>query len=109
MSKLDIYKQWNTELFSVRDTISIPHTYTVTPKHLQHSSGMYLDIDEAESKGAKCGHPGCNLTHAQHETALAISCKSKDNDLLHAYLLTIKEQCEKDEYAGFVFVDCTNA
>ena len=61
----------------------------------------------SEKHGAHCGMKNCNLTFEEHETALAVNCKTKDNELLKEYLLSIKEQCEKGKYAGFVFVDCT--
>ena len=107
MTELSQYEPFATDLFSVRDTIGVPHTYIIGSKHITESSGMCLDIQEAESKGAHCMQRGCQLTYAEHETALALNCKSKDDDLLHAYLLSIKEQCEKDNFAGFVLVDCT--
>ena len=102
------YDQWDTSFFSVRDTVGVPHDYTITEKHVEYSSGVYLDIEEAESKGAKCGHPHCKLPYAEHEIALGINCKSKDRDLLRDYLLSIKEQCEKDGYVGFALFDCTD-
>ena len=106
MANLEIYKQYDTGYFSVQDTIGVPHSYCIGPKHIEYSDGI-LDIEKAERHDAHCMVKGCQLSYTEHETALAINCKSKDEDLLHAYLLTIKDQCEIDKYVGFVFIDCT--
>ena len=76
----------STSLFEVIDTIGIPHSYCITPKHLEYSPGIYLDIEEAERHGAKCdickklvrkGKQDTILTYPEHETALLIKIKSK--------------------------------
>lgn len=104
--------------FEVVDSIGVPHPYCVGPKHLKYSSSMYLDIPEAEAKGAVCcickrinfrtGKP--ILSYDEHEQALLVACYAddKDDDMkheLHEYLLSIKEMTEKDGYAGYAFMD----
>lgn len=100
--------------FKVIDTIGVPHTYMIGTKHITKSTGMYLDIEEAEKKGAVCitckqlvakGKQGRILSYAEHEQALLIGCvvDIKDNEELKKYLLSIKIKCEKDKYAGFAF------
>ena len=112
MSELTQYKQFDTEFFSVRDTMGVPHLYCIGSKHVVNASdnfgGMLGEaaIQDCEEKGITCGMRGCQLSYKEHETALAINCKNKDKDLLQSYLLSIKEQCEKDNYAGFVLIDC---
>jgi len=104
--------------FKVIDTIGVPHTYCITPKHIEYSDGMYLDIEGAEKRGAVCdtcreikkrtGKP--ILTHAQHETALLVECKIDANTdaegkkELHAWLLSIKDEATRNKYAGFAFI-----
>ena len=96
--------------FKPKDTIGVPHPYCVTPKHLEYSEGMYLDIEGAEKRGAKCGMKDCNLTYEEHEIALIIECDVdvKEDDVarqeLKEYLLKIKPLAERDKYTGFVFM-----
>lgn len=100
--------------FVVIDTIGVPHTYCVTPKHLEYSSGMNIDIEGAEEKGAVCcickklvnaGKQDRILSYDEHKQVLLIDCMLdiKDNKELKEYLLSIKIKCEKDKYAGFAF------
>lgn len=111
--KLEKYKEFETENYRVKNTIGTPHPYTITNKHIEHSSGMYLDPIEAESKGAKCGHPGCHLSYKEHEEALVVEInnhqdkKLKDIPGLNDYLLKLKPICEADGFAGFAFVKGT--
>lgn len=102
--------------FKVIDTIGVPHPYMITNKHVcwaaDHHMGM-LDtyaIESAEKQGIKCGMRGCNLTYAEHEQALIVEChqelqlNGKTNPELHEYLLSIKDECESNGYAGFAFM-----
>lgn len=101
--------------FKVIDTIGVPHTYMVGIKHITESTGMFLDIERAEKKGAVCGI--CSqlvrsgkqdriLSYAEHEQALLIGCMVDidNNEELSEYLLSIKAKCKKDKYARFAFV-----
>ncbi|RKY95029.1 MAG: hypothetical protein DRQ01_00830 [Ignavibacteriae bacterium] len=112
MSDLTQYEQFNTEFFSVHDTIGVPHLYCISSKHVVNAAdnfgGMLGDaaLQDCESKGIYCAMQGCQLSYKEHETALVINCKNKDNNLLKEYLLSIKSQCKKDKYAGFVLIDC---
>ena len=51
---------------------------------------------------------GCNLSYAEHETALIVTINDSRelNDIpeLQPYLLSCKELCEDDKYAGFAFM-----
>ena len=114
MTDLTQYKSFDTKFFSVRDTMGVPHPYCIGTRHVVNASDNFSGmlgkaaLEDCESKGIHCAMRGCQLTYKEHETALAINCKNKDNDLLQEYLLSIKEQCEKDKYVGFVLIDCTN-
>ena len=109
MTDLPQYEKYDTEFFSVRDTMGVPHPFTIGTKHVCHASDHHGGrLGEETCKIIPCAMRGCQLSYEEHETALAINCKNKDNELLQKYLLSIKEQCEKDKYAGFVLVDCTN-
>jgi len=116
----------STDKFKVIDTIGVPHPYCITPKHLQYNPTMILDIAEAERR-SKEAHPndprrwavceicrklskktGKNiLPYEEHKRALLIEVNDprelKDIPELQPYLLSIKEQCEKEGYAGFAF------
>ncbi len=101
--------------FKVVDTIGTPHPYCITPKHVAYAAnnhnGMLNEaaIEGAEQYGAHCGVRGCQLPYNKHEQALLVNCKKdfnegdKINPELQAYLLAIKDECERNGYAGFAF------
>ena len=120
------YPKSENENFWVENSIGVPHPYCITPKHLEWSNSMVLDVPGAEqrSREAHPGNPGkwavCDicrklvnkrmqpgiLTYEQHEQALVIGCKGElESPELKAYLLAIKEEAEKNGYVGFAFVD----
>jgi hypothetical protein len=110
-NKIKLYPK--TEFFEVIDTIGVPHPFCITGKHVVWASDKHFGklgrdaiISYEKSIGGKpsCGVPQCNLTFEKHETALAIKCKIKDNELTKQYLQSIVEQCEADGFAGFVLV-----
>lgn len=115
-TKEKIARYPKTELFSVMDTpMGVPHPFTVGPRHINHAANHFMgqlgrdaiESLEKERGGPSCCHPNCNLKYHQHQQALAIGCKIKDNDKLKEYLQSIVKQCEADGFAGFVLVDCT--
>lgn len=107
----------NTDTLKVVDTIGVPHPYCITPKHIEYSESIYLDIPGAEARGAVCDI--CKrinrkdssfkiLKYDEHEQALLVEVDSKaeleDVPGLQEYLLSIKDMCEADGYVGFAFV-----
>lgn len=103
--------------FAVIDTIGVPHYYCITLKHLEKSTGIYLDIEEAERWGAACNtckqnarHGGKILSYKEHGLALLVECAVdfKGNEEvekeLRAWLLKIKDEAERNRYVGFAFV-----
>ena len=114
--RLKVYPR--TEHFSVEDTIGVPHPYCITPKHLLPGR-IYIDaesIREAEKQGAECdickkavraGKIPQILAYDEHKQALLIACKvdlKTHQKEARAYLLSIKDRCEKDNFAGFAFM-----
>lgn len=106
--------------FAVVDTIAVPHYYCITPKHLEYSTGVYLDIEGAEAKGAVCdtckhlvrhGKQDHVLTLKEHETALLVACKldiaeqTEAGSELSTWLLAIKDEATNNGYVGFAFKD----
>ena len=100
------------------EKIHIPHPYGITPKHIEHSSGMYLDPEEAERKGAECfickdinrrDYTKPILSFNEHISQLTLFLRVPQNkdlnavDGLHEYLLSIKEQAEELGIEGFAF------
>lgn len=108
--------------FQVVDTMPEKHMYCIGPKHIQYSTGMYLDIPEAEKKGAVC----CTceaaykrrdtdkiMSFEEHKYGLLVRClvepknETPENAELAAYL----KKCEanpkhkKEGYIGFAFLD----
>lgn len=63
-----------------------------------------LDLENKIRKPS-CYHPNCNLRYDEHETALLVKCKIKDDELLREYLKSIVKQCEQDGFAGFTLMD----
>ena len=108
-------KYLSTNQFKVVDTIGVPHFYCITPEHLL-SNEMYLNIEEAEKRGARCDT--CKkrkrkfgervLAYNEHKQALLIevSDSRKLNDIpeLKDYLLSIKSLAESDGFIGFAFI-----
>lgn len=109
--KLEKYPK--TEKFQIIDTIGVPHSYCLTPKHIVHASdhfsGMLGEaaIISAEKNGARCDICKGDRSYKEHETALLVEVDDKrelkDIKGLEEYLLSIKDMTEKDGYAGFVF------
>lgn len=99
------------------ESVSLPHPYCITSRHVvfaaDHRGGMLTAeaIDAAERAGARCGMPGCNLKHDEHEQMLTMFIAvppQHQRDLnacpgLHAYLLSIKEQAQALGVQGFAF------
>jgi len=107
-----------SEHFKVIDSISVPHQYCITPRHIAYASDHHSGIldkaamEGAEGLGVKCGVPGCQLLLADHEQALLIECTAamdgddgKANPELHKLLLEIKDEATANGYAGFAFLD----
>ena len=110
----------STELFYIKDTIGVPHPFMIGSKHVVHAadhfSGMLSkfaieDLERIKDKPS-CEHPGCNLRYDEHEQALLVAVKSdlpldelgKAGGQLHNYLMSIKDRCEDDGFAGFAFI-----
>jgi hypothetical protein len=98
------------------DTVTFPHPYCITPKHLELSDSHILDaasITHAESRGAKCDICNKNgreiLPYSEHRNETTLFIKVPQNkDLnavegLHAYLLSIKNICTELGITGFAF------
>lgn len=109
-----IKKYPKTEQFEVVDTIGVPHPFCITPKHIEAAQdyggmlgGEAIKNLEFKTKRSSCGMKGCNLMFEQHEQALLVKCKTKDNELTKAYLQSIVKQCEADGFAGFTLLDGT--
>ena len=109
----DVEDYPKTKLFYVKDTLPEKHHYCITNKHIEYSDTIILDIEGAEIKGAVCGT--CQelhnknysykiMSYAEHKQILLIGCKADNDEELNKYLLSIKEQTEKDGYLGFAFI-----
>jgi hypothetical protein len=106
-----------SEHFKIIDSIGVPHPYCITPKHVEVASDSFggmlgeAAIEAAEKKGAHCGMRSCQLSFKQHEQALIVECRAplkingEANPELHKFLLDNKAECEKNNYAGFAFLD----
>lgn len=106
----------NIQLVKIED-VAMPHLYCITPKHLEYSDSMHLDIAGAEKKGAVCEicreanrkNGAKILKYDEHETSKTLFIRVPQNrDLnaiegLHAYLLSIKPIASKLGITGFAF------
>ena len=93
-----------------------PHPYCITPKHVgvaaDHHGGMLNEaaIEDAESRGAKCGIHGCQKKLREHEKMQVLVVVIPDDapkDLnqipgLGAWLTAIKPQMEAEGIKGVV-------
>lgn len=114
MADLEKYKEFETDLYRVTDTIGVPHPYMIGARHVgwaaDHHCGLLGEaaIEDAEKHGIHCATQGCRLSYKEHETALLIGTKFhgqlKDAPGLNEYLLSIKPLCEADHYVGFAFI-----
>ncbi len=111
--KEKLSKYPKTGLFEVADTIGVPHTFCMGSEHIAHASSHFrgdLGKDAVESlektmgSGSSCRVRGCNLSYAQHETALLVKCGTEDKKLTQEYLESIVKQCEADGFAGFTLM-----
>ena len=120
------YGQSKSGNFFIIDTIPVPHPYCITPRHVAVASDQYSGIlgdaaiEGAEKQGAKCDicrernkrHGDPVLSFKDHKTALLVGCKAelkgndgKVNEELHEWLLSIKDEATRHDYAGFAFLD----
>ena len=115
MSK-DLEKYPKTEMFSIIDTIGVPHPYMITDKHVSYCAdnwngmlGKECILEGEKLKKCKCGWKNCALTYEEHEQALVVECITEQEiseiqEDLHAYLLSVKDMAIADGYAGFSFI-----
>lgn len=102
--------------FSITDTFSTPHPYTIGPRHVAFAADRFSGmlgreaIEAGEREGqVKCAHPGCHLKYGQHEKALFVRCAADPAQdaaraELQEYLLGIKDQVEAEGFVGFGFL-----
>ncbi len=113
--KLD-YGESEDGNFKVVDTMGVPHGFCLTPRHISWAANKYggmLTRQAVAESGAPCGIKGCTLTVWEHKTALLVSClqpvaypETKENNKeVEKYLRSIVDQCIKEDYSGFVFLD----
>jgi len=114
MSKDKLKKYPSTKRFKIIDTLGVPHSYCITPKHVgyvsDHCGSLLNDytIKEAEQHGAKCNICKGKLAYDEHKQALLVEVNSKEQlskiKGLKKYLLSIKDRAIKDGYEGFAFI-----
>lgn len=112
--KYQKYGQSENGNFWIHESIGVPHSYTVTPKHINYcadncqSSISDYSLQECDNNGIKCGYPQCNLSFKEHEQALIVACKidpKKAENEIKDYLSKINETVEKDGFVGYSFMD----
>jgi hypothetical protein len=120
MNDREKYKRYGVSRngnFRIIDAIGVPHPYCIGARHVAYASDHFggvlsaAAIEEAERRGITCCICKGKLSFKEHERALLVECKTeikgedgKANSELHEFLLSVKEQVEKDGYAGFAFV-----
>ena len=106
-----------SENFEIIDTIGVPHPYMITHHHVTYASDNHSGmlgkaaIEGAERAGKMCGLCKGGLAYADHKQALVVSCRGplqidgENNPELEEFLLANKDECERNNYEGFAFVD----
>lgn len=101
--------------FKVIDTIGVPHPYCIGSRLVAHAADRFngmlgeAAIEDAEKHGIHCDickQNGTILSFKEHKQALLIESKVDIDPVpeeLKAYLLSIKEETEKNGYVGFAF------
>jgi hypothetical protein len=103
------------EVFRIIDTMGIPHTYSLSAKHLYHAKNYFdgkitdeciKDLEEKEHKGC-CKMKGCDLRYDQHGLALVVEVNYtgdvNEAPGLQGYLESCLDQMSIDGATGFVF------
>lgn len=112
------------EFMKVDEVNHKPHPYCITGMHIKHSGGMYLNIENAEKHGAKCGvytspngqwdtksHKGwerCKLPHSEHTSDKAAFLKLRrnaSNDEVGILLKIIMTEIPEGTIDGFALVE----
>ena len=96
------------KLHSVTHVNYKPHPYMIGTPHLTKSSGIYLNIEEAESKGAKCAHKNCNLSYKEHTSdriGFVQTIKNCTNEDVQKALLPIVEEIGEKILDGLAFIE----
>ena len=91
--------------FFVSGSSGFPHPYMITEKHLDASSSAFLNIEECESNGAKCGIRNCSMPYAEHAQGLVVYQKRHPNT--HELRAELREYVDgllldKSEFAGVI-------
>jgi len=117
--KLKEYGKSKNGNFEVIDTIGVPHSYCITPKHMlpDHMFMNAETIKEAEeTNGAVCDicrkinkkdYSKPILKYDEHKQALLVACYvdiEEAKQELTDYLFSNKERAIKDGYEGFAFM-----
>ncbi|MFA5401259.1 MAG: hypothetical protein WC359_12500 [Dehalococcoidia bacterium] len=102
--------------YKVVDTIGVPHPYCIGSKLVAFAADRHngilgeAAIEDAERHGIHCEickeKMGKPLSYAEHKQALVIESKVEIDPTpneLKEYLLSIKEEAEKNGYVGFAF------
>jgi hypothetical protein len=73
--------------------VAVPHPYGITPKHLEYSTGVYMNPEEAEKKGAECfvcrenikrGSQSRVLSYDEHKSTQTLFIEVPQNKDLNA-------------------------
>ena len=107
-----------TDLLEIVDTIPTKHPYSVGPRHVGHVADNFNGILskeailDGEKKGIYCTICKGKLSYEEHKQALLLAVDSDlelpdffaQNPKEKEFLISLKDQCEADEYAGFAFI-----
>jgi hypothetical protein len=113
--KLKKYPISKDGLFSVVDTIGVPHPYCISPGHVAIAAERYggmlgkAAIERAEREGVHCCICKGKLPLAEHKQALLVAVHSTKSleelrGPLGEYLQHIKPLTEADGFEGWAFI-----
>lgn len=79
----------------------------IGPSHIKNSSGMYLNIKEAENLGSRCYHSNCYLKYEDHTSdnvAFLYLIRNSTTEDVNKALKILVDDLGKSFIDGFAFV-----
>jgi len=96
---------FGVSFYDIKNVNHRPHMFTIGPKHIANSPGMYLDPDSAP-----CAVPGCKLSYKEHTSDrvlfLEVTIDPEEvTQTLEPYQEELVSLLKDNGIAGVAFID----